>query len=89
MDSLDARGDAFSTKVEDAMILKARYNRDGVEMYFVANNSRHVAEVLLTHKNKPEASLYNPVDGSVTPIQMGEKTTIQSFRGVFVVFDRK
>lgn len=89
LDSLDARGDAFSTKVEDAMILKARYNRDGVEMYFVANNSRHVAEVLLTHKNKPEASLYNPVDGSVTPIQMGEKTTIQSFRGVFVVFDRK
>lgn len=88
MDCLDNLDEAFSAKTGDAMLIKGKFVRDGHEMYFVDNNTRGVdAEVVFDHKVKKHASIYNPVDGSVTPIMMGEKYTIPSFRGVFVVFD--
>lgn len=85
---LHARTDAFDAKAQNAMILKARYNRDGLEMYFVVNNSRLSAEVLLNHREHAEAILYNPADGSTAPVRMDEKIKLQALRGVFVVFDR-
>ena len=71
----------------ETVLLKARYYRDGQEMHFVCNNSRVPADVLFEHKRKNAATLYNPADGSVTAIRMGETFPLPSFRGVFVVFD--
>jgi hypothetical protein len=81
----------FTAKAENSTILKARYTtHTGEEMYFVVNNTRgHDAEVIFTHEENARASLYDPMDGSVREIRMGESTTIASFRGVFIVFDRK
>lgn len=88
LDRADVR---FTAKAENSTILKARYTtHTGEEMYFVVNNTRgHDAEVIFTHEENACASLYDPMDGSVREIRMGESTTIASFRGVFIVFDRK
>jgi len=85
---LEGRGDAFTATAEGATLLLARYFKDGREMYFVDNNTRGLdAEVVFNHKEKKTATVYNPVDGSITPINMGDTYTVPSFRGVFVLFD--
>ncbi len=84
---LAERGDPFTAEAEGVMLIKARYNRDGKEMYLIDNNTRAAADVLLNHTEKPTATLYNPVDGSIQPVRMGERVRIPSFRGVFVVFE--
>ena len=38
------------------------------------------------NKNKKQAKIYNPADGSVTNINMGDKVKIDYYRGLFVVF---
>lgn len=88
LDHLNGRGDAFTAKAEGATLIKARYFKDGQEMYFINNYTRGLnAEVKFDHTEKKTATVYNPVDGSITPINMGETYTIPSFRGVFVLFD--
>ena len=71
-------------------LLKARYLRDGKEMYFVCNNSRSAVSARFGHAGRGSAdaaTIYNPADGSAMPILMGDAYTIPSFRGVFVMFD--
>lgn len=88
MEHLMNRGDAFTAEAEGATLIKGRFIKDGQELYFVDNNTRGVnAVVTFNHAEKKSATIYNPVDGSVTPIAMGETYTIPSFRGVFVMFD--
>lgn len=88
MNHLMTRGDAFTAEAEGAMLIKARFIKDGHELYFVDNNTRGVnANVTFGHREKKTAAVYNPVDGSVTPIAMGESYVIPSFRGVFILFD--
>ncbi len=78
----------FTVTAEGIVFHKARFTKDGKEMYLVYNNTRGKdAEVTFNHKEKLTATIFNPVDGSITPIKMGERYTIPSFRGVFVVFD--
>ena len=96
--SQEAAAGGFSARVKrvdcadgeihsDAVLIKAQYLRDGKEMHFICNNSRAAADVLFEHTGKTDATLYNPADGSATPIRMGDSHTLPSFRGVFVVFD--
>lgn len=57
-------------------------------MYFVVNNTRGVdATVILSHKEKKTAKLFNPDDATITTLNVGDTYTVPSFRGVFVVFD--
>ena len=77
----------FTAKAETTMLLKARFVKDNREMWMVDNNSRHNADVTFDHKNKKTAAVYNPVDGSITKINMGDCYNIPSFRAVFVWFD--
>ncbi|MHB1483483.1 MAG: glycosyl hydrolase family 2 protein [Saccharofermentanales bacterium] len=86
LEHLVGRGDPFTVICEKAMIIKGRFVKDGHEMYFVDNNSRFPADVVFNHKNYEEATLYNPVTGEIKPVKMGETVTIQSFRGVFILF---
>jgi hypothetical protein len=87
MEHLAYRGDPFTAESEGVMLIKGKFNKDGKELYFVDNNTRKAADVLLNHKEKCCATLYNPVNGEITPFKMGEKVCIPSFRGVFVLFD--
>ena len=80
-------GGGESSRPGGAALIKARFKRDGKEMYFVCNNSRAPIDVLFGHRRKPSATLYNPADGGAMPVRMGEAYTLPSFRGVFVMFD--
>ena len=83
---LDA-GARFTAEAGGAMLIKARYIKDGHEMYFVDNNTRSAVSALLNHADKKSAAIYDPSNGTIYPVKMGEKIEIASFRGVFVVFD--
>lgn len=87
LEALESRGDAFTASSEGHMILKARYQKEGKEMYFVVNNSRSTAQVQMKHTEKNTALMYCPLDGSVQSVKMGDTVEIPSFRGVFLVFD--
>ena len=86
IDYLNCNPTDFNVKSE-AMIIKGRFDRDGVEMWLLLNNTRKGAEALLDHANCKNASLYDPADGSITRIDMGKPVKIRSLRGIFVVFD--
>lgn len=78
----------FSAKFDGVPLYVTKYDKDGKEMYFIVNNTRGVdAKVTLCHKSKTTATLYNPVDGTITPIMVGDTYCVPSFRSVFVVFD--
>ena len=78
----------FIAKSDDAKIVKARFEKEGSEMHFVINNTREkYADITFNHSQKKHAKIYNPEDGSVTPLTMGESYRVAPFRGVFVVFD--
>ena len=67
--------------------MKSKYIKENTEMYFLHNNTRGVdGKVRLNHKNKKQAKIYNPADGSITDINMGETFRLPSYRGVFIVF---
>jgi hypothetical protein len=78
--------DRFTATAEGTMLIKARFLRNGHELYFVDNNSRHGADVTLEHVEADLATLYNPVTGEIKKIRMGEPVFIPSFRGVFIEF---
>lgn len=78
----------FTAKCDGVQLHTAKYNKDGQEMHFIVNNTRGIdAELTLNHKTKSTATLYDPVDGGVKRITVGEKYTVPSFRSMFVVFD--
>lgn len=85
--AVDAASEGLTVEANGAMILKARYDRNGQEMWMLNNNTRKAASVTLTHDTKTSALLYAPNDGSITPVKMGDTIEIPSFRAVFIVFD--
>jgi hypothetical protein len=87
MEHLNNRGDAFTAQSEGVMLIKGKFIKDGKEMYFIDNNTRKAADVLLNHKEKNFATMYNPINGEIKSVKMGEKVSIPSLRGVFVLFD--
>ena len=84
---LNDAGARFTADAGGTMLIKAKYIKNGREMYFIDNNTRSAVFVLLNHEDKKTATVYNPLDGKIYPVRMGEKIEIASFRGVFVVFD--
>jgi hypothetical protein len=88
LDHLSAAESAFTVTAEGNMLIKARYTKDGREMYFIDNNTRGKdAHARFDHATKKTATVYDPTSGAVTAIGMGDYYTIPAFRGVFVVFD--
>ncbi len=85
---VDAIETDFVAKADGLHLLTAKYLKDGKEMYFVVNNTRGTnAELTLNHKTKTTATLFNPVDGTTTPIKVGDTYTVPWFRSVFIIFD--
>ena len=88
LDHLSAAESAFTVTAEGNMLIKARYTKDGREMYFIDNNTRGKdALARFDHATKKNATVYDPTSGAVTAIGMGDYYTIPAFRGVFVLFD--
>lgn len=85
--AMDAAEEGLHVDADGAMILKARFNRDGRELWMVENNTRSEVSARITHSSRQQAELYNPVDGSVTPVHMGENVRIPSLRAVFLLFE--
>lgn len=78
----------FTVYSKDIMLMKAKYIKEDCEMYFVHNNTRGKDGVVtFNHNTKKDAKIYNPSDGSIKDIKMGDKYTLPSYRGVFVVFE--
>lgn len=77
----------FTAQAEDAMLLKGRFKKDGQELWFIVNNSRCTAKALMNHKHYSAATVYDPVDGSIRRINMGERISIPSLRSTFILFD--
>ena len=84
---LDEHDSDFTVDAGGAMILKARFQKEGRELWMLDNNTRQPVDAVLNHVSKKTAKLYNPVDGSVTDIRMGDTIHIPSFRATFVWFD--
>jgi len=85
--AVEEQAEGLHTQADNATILKARFQKDGKEMWMLHNNTRQAAAVMLTHDTQKQANLYAPVDGQITRIQMGDSIRIPSLRSVFVVFD--
>jgi hypothetical protein len=84
---LDENDNEFTAKADGAILLKGRFQKDGRELWFVDNNTRKAVSAVLNHQSKTDAKVYNPVNGSITNIKMGESVEIPSFRGVFIWFN--
>lgn len=84
---LDENDNDLTVEADGAVMLKSRFVKDGREMWMIDNNTRKNAEVIFRHKSKSHAKLYNPVDGNISEISMGEKVNLQSFRAVFLWFE--
>ncbi|MBR6739610.1 MAG: hypothetical protein IKM04_00875 [Clostridia bacterium] len=82
--SLLAEDASFSVEAGDSCIIKSRFERDGRELWMLANKSRSDSSVKLTHKSKTKAKLYDPESGSITPLELDADIKIPALRGVFI-----
>jgi len=84
VDTLYADGGVFNEKVSGATVLRAKFMRDGTTIRMLANKSR--ADAQLTYNGASDAELWNPADGSVTPVKPGETVTVPAMRAIFVLY---
>ncbi len=84
---LNATDNDLTVSAGDTIILKTRFCKDGRELWMLDNNTRLSADIVLNHISKKFAKVYNPVDGSITSIKMGDSINIPSFRAIFIWFD--
>jgi hypothetical protein len=84
VDMLYADGGIFNEKVSGAVVLRARFVRGGTTIHMLANKSRTGAE--LTYSGECPAELWNPADGSVTPVNPGGTVSVPAMRAVFVLY---
>ena len=70
----------------EAKLIKAKFLSERAEIWFVQNLSDKTAAAALSHAAYSAGELWNPADGSVTPVCMGQTVEIPALRGVFVVF---
>ena len=81
---LYADGGVFNQKAEGGIVLRARFVRDDTVIHMLVNKSR--TDAMLTYNGTSDAELWNPADGSVTPVKPGETVTIPAMRAVFVLY---
>lgn len=82
----DARENAKDDAKENAMILRARFVKDGKIIYFVVNNSEMDVELTWDFTGKEQAQIWDPSDGSVVVLEKRQHIDLISYRGKFLVF---
>ena len=84
---LDTADADLTVETNGTNIHKARFIKDGREMWMVDNNNRGDVTAILRHKTRTTAEVYDAWSGSITPVTMGDAYVLPSFRAVFVLFD--
>lgn len=74
---------------EKAMILKARYVKEGKIIYFVVNNSEEDVDLSWKFAGKKHGQLWDPSEGQVREIREEEPFRLISYRGSFLVFEEE
>lgn len=67
-------------------LLTAKYQKDGKTIYFVVNKTEEKQEAAWQCRGKEKAEVWNPADGSIVEIIIGENVTIDACCGMFFVF---
>ncbi len=71
----------------EATVMKAKFVRDGKEIWMLENLEKEEASISLAHKDFAAATLCFPDSGDTRPINMGDSFTLPSFRSVFVILE--
>ena len=83
---LNAQDQALTlTADQPAMLLKARFIKDGKEMYFVVNNSETDTQVYWNFSGNRCVQIWDPSDGSIKNVQNGAAVALAAYRGIFFV----
>ena len=67
-------------------LLTAKYQKDGKTIYFVVNKTEEKQEAAWQCRGKEKTEVWNPADGSIEEIIIGENVTIDACCGMFFVF---
>jgi len=68
-------------------IMKARFMRDGKEIWMLENLDKEAATISLAHGQYNATTLYFPESGDISSVKMGEDFTLPSYRVVFAMMD--
>jgi len=75
---------AFRGEAVGGTVLRGRFTTaEGKTLYMLANKSR--TDATLPYSGTADAEIWNPSDGTVTPLTVGETLTVPAMRAVFVV----
>lgn len=91
---LEIQGEKLRIQLEEKaetkkpMLLKAKYQKNGKEMYFIVNNSENDMQLSWEYENKQFVQIWDPSDGSVREVDKNEKLQLLSYRGKFLIFDK-
>ncbi|MBR5313708.1 MAG: hypothetical protein IKU40_12605 [Clostridia bacterium] len=84
VEELYADGGIFNERADGAVVLRAKFVREDTVVHMLANKSRR--DAVLTYNGASDAELWNPADGSITPIRPGEPVCVSAMRAVFVIY---
>ncbi len=74
--------DTFPQPAVGGILLRGQFQRDDKTIHMLVNKSR--ADVTIAYAGS-DGEIWNPADGSVTPLATGETITVPAMRALFVV----
>ncbi len=81
---LDTHDDAVFSRSENGVLLRGKFHRaDGKTIHMLCSKTR--ADLSVSYLGAQPAELWNPSDGSVTPLAAGAEVVIPALRTMFVV----
>lgn len=76
--------DAFRAQAEGSIVVRGKFRlENGGILHMLCNRTRIDAQI--AYLGKSDAECWNPEDGSITKLDVGEKLTIPAMRALFVV----
>jgi len=80
--SMVSEDPVFPSPVQGGLVLRGRFEKDGKNLWMLANKSRTDA-VIAYHGEDGE--IWNPCDGSVLPVCSGADVTVPAMRALFIL----
>jgi len=69
-------------------VLKARYQKEGCELWMFVNHERHPISFKVHHKKYQKATLYDTETGIIEEINLSREISLETFRSCFLYFDK-
>jgi len=85
---LEERDSELTVHVEGAVILKAKFRKEGHDLWMFVNHERRPVTFSVTHKTQKRATLYDVETGTQREIDLSEAIGLGLFRTCFLYFDR-